>query len=60
MRYGHLWAVCEVVLVPYVVDVVTVMHVLLFVLNVSILLECRSEGNAGVASVLTVELHHKT
>ena len=31
------WSVCEVVIVPYVVNAVTVMHVLLFVLHVCIL-----------------------
>ena len=36
-----LWSVCEVVLVPVdVVVTVTVMHVLLFVLHVSMLREC--------------------
>ena len=31
----HTWSACEVVLVPYVVGAVTMMHVLLFVLDVS-------------------------
>ena len=31
------WSVCEVVVVPYVVRAVTVMHVMLFVLHVCVL-----------------------
>ena len=40
----RLWSVCEVVVVPYVVEVVavTVMRVLLFVLYVCLLRECDS------------------
>ena len=39
---GRLWSVCEVVVVPYVDEVVamTVMRVLLFVLHVCLLREC--------------------
>ena len=39
---GHLWSVCEVVVVPYVdaMIAVTVMRVLLFVLHVCLLREC--------------------
>ena len=36
--WDRLWSVCEVVLVPYV-DAVTVMHVLLFLLEVCMLRE---------------------
>ena len=34
------WSVCEVVMVPYVVGAVIVMHVLLFVLHVCLLRDC--------------------
>ena len=39
---GHLWSFCEVVVVPYVDEVVavTVMRVLLFVVHVCLLREC--------------------
>ena len=39
---GHLWCVCEVVVVPYVdaVIAVTVVRVLLFMLHVCLLREC--------------------
>ena len=39
---GRLWSVCDVVVVPYVDEVVavTVMRVLLFVLHVCLLREC--------------------
>ena len=39
---GRLWSVCEVVVVPYVDEVVvaTVMRALLFVLHVGLLREC--------------------
>ena len=39
---GHIWSVCEFVVVPYVDEVVavTVMCVLLFVLHVCLLREC--------------------
>ena len=39
---------CEVVLVHYVVVAATVMRVLLFVLDVSMLRECEGDVNAGV------------
>ena len=51
LSYCRPWSVCEVVMVPYVVGaivVVTVMHVLLFVLHVCMLRECVGDGNAGV------------
>ena len=41
MLCGRPWSVCEVVLVPYVV-VVTVMHVVLFVLHAIMMTECNS------------------
>ena len=39
---GHLWSVCEVVVVPYVDEVVavTVLRVMLFMLHVYLLREC--------------------
>ena len=40
---GSPWSVCEVVVVPYVVSavvVVTVMHVMVYVLHVCVLREC--------------------
>ena len=37
---GSPWSACEVVVVPYVVGAVTVMHVLLFVLHVRFLRYC--------------------
>ena len=42
--FGRLWSVCEVVLVPYVDEAVdvTVMRVLLFVLRLCMLRECKS------------------
>ena len=42
--FGHLWSVCEIVLVPYVdaVVAVTVISVLLFILHVCMLRECES------------------
>ena len=43
------WSVCEVVVVPYVVAALNVMHVLLFVLHVCMLQEC--EG-AKVTEIL--------
>ena len=43
MACAHIWSVCEVILVPYVVVAVTVVRVL-FVLVVSILRECKGEG----------------
>ena len=46
--------VCEVVLVPYVVGAivaVTVMRLLLFVLDVTMLRECERDGNSGVGDV---------
>ena len=45
--YGSPWSVCEVVVVPYVVYpvvAVTVMHVLLFVLQVCICENVRVHG----------------
>ena len=39
------WSVCEVVLVLYVVGAVTVVRVLLFVLDVSMLREYEGAGN---------------
>ena len=44
------WSVCEVVVVPYVVNAVvavTVMHVLLYV---CLLRKCEGDGNDGVGS----------
>ena len=37
-------------MIPYVVSAVTVMHVLLFVLQVCVLRECEGAINAGVGS----------
>ena len=44
------WSVCEVVLVPYVTVVfaVTLVRVLLFVLHVCLLRQCKGDGNDGV------------
>ena len=40
-----------VVVVPYVVSAVTVMHALLFVLHMCVLHECEGDSNAGVVAV---------
>ena len=45
---GSPWFVCEVVVVPYVVSAMTVIHVLLFVLHVCVF--CEGDSNAGVGS----------
>ena len=47
---GRLWSVSEVVVVPYVdaVVAVTVMRVLLLVVHVWMLRECKGDHNAGV------------
>ena len=47
---GRLWSVCEVGMVPYVDEVVTVtvLRVLLLVLHVCMLRECKGNGIAGV------------
>ena len=50
---SHVWSVCEVVLVSCVVGVVvalTVMHVLLFVCEISMMRECEGDGNAGAGA----------
>ena len=62
---GRHWSVCEVVLIPCVVGAVvafTVMRVLLFVCEVSILRECEGDKNAGVGAwgvVVAVSVRHE-
>ena len=53
---GCPWSICEFVLVPYVnvVIAVTVMHVLLFVLNVCMVRGC--VGNSNAAMTLTTAM----
>ena len=36
---------------PYDVDAVTVVHILLFLLHVCVLRDCKGDGNAGVRGV---------
>ena len=56
------WSVCKVVFVPYVVGAVTVIRVLLFVLDVSMLRECDGDSNGYVGDergVVAVSAGHE-
>ena len=50
-----MWSVCEVVLVPYIVVVVTVMRVMLFLLDVSMVM--RGTGEVWVRGMRMWVVH---